>query len=48
MHDNDRAAASPVPAAGTIQIDTPDGHRLRISGTYDPDRLARLIWGLSG
>ena len=42
------AAAGPVPAAGTIEIDTAGGHRLRISGAYDPEALARLIRGLSG
>ncbi len=48
MPDDDRAAAGPVPAAGTIEIDTADGHRLRISGAYDPEALARLIRCLSG
>jgi transposase len=48
MHDDDRAAAGPVPAAGAIEIDTAVGHRLRISGAYDPEALARLIRGLSG
>jgi transposase len=36
-----------VPAAATIEIDTADGHRLRINGAYDPEALARLIRGLS-
>lgn len=31
-----------------IEIDLAVGHRLRISGRYDPDALARLIRGLSG
>jgi transposase len=31
-----------------IEIDLAGGHRLRISGRYDPDALARLIRGLSG
>lgn len=48
LHDDSEAAAGPVPAAGTIEIDTAGGHRLRISGTYDPEALARLIRGLSG
>jgi transposase len=48
LHDNDRAAADPVPLAGTIEIDIAGGHRLRISGAYDPEALARLIRGLSG
>jgi transposase len=33
---------------GTIEIDVAGGHRLRISGRYDPEALARLIRGLSG
>ncbi|WP_245760326.1 IS66-like element accessory protein TnpA [Roseivivax halotolerans] len=48
MHDDDRAAAGPVPSAGTIEIDIAGGHRPRISGAYDPEALARLIRGLSG
>jgi len=34
--------------AGVIEIDIAGGHRLRISGAYDPEALARLIRGLSG
>lgn len=30
-----------------IEIDLVGGHRLRITGSYDPDALARLIRGLS-
>jgi transposase len=30
-----------------MEIDVAGGHRLRISGTYDPEALARLILGLS-
>ncbi|MEM6275391.1 MAG: transposase, partial [Pseudomonadota bacterium] len=37
-----------TPAATRIEIDLVGGHRLRISGRYDPDALARLIRGLSG
>ncbi len=48
MHDDSGTAADRVPAAGTIEIDTAGGHRLRISGAYDPEALARLIRGLSG
>jgi len=33
---------------GTIEIDVAGGHRMRISGRYDPEVLARLIRGLSG
>ena len=47
-HDDDRGAAGPVSAAGTIEIDTAGGHRLQISGAYDPEALARLIRGLPG
>jgi transposase len=32
----------------TIEIDLAGGHRMRISGRYDPEVLARLIRGLSG
>ena len=30
-----------------LEIETAGGHRLRISGSYDPGALARLIRGLS-
>jgi transposase len=33
-------------AAGLIELDLASGHRLRISGSYDPDALAHLIRGL--
>ena len=48
MHADPEAAADPAPAAGMIEIDLAGGHRLRISGAYDPEALARLIRGLSG
>jgi transposase len=38
--------ASPV-AENWIEIDLAGGHRMRISGSYDPEALARLIRGLS-
>ncbi len=38
----------PVVTGGRIEFDLAGGHRLRISGPYDPDALARLIRGLSG
>ncbi len=44
-------ASSPGDArelGGTIEIDVVGGHRMRISGGYDPEALARLIRGLSG
>ena len=33
---------------GQIEVELAGGHRLRISGSYDPETLARLIRGLSG
>ena len=42
---------SPVPGsaplAGSIEIELAVGHRMRISGEYDPEALARLIRGLT-
>jgi len=32
---------------GRIEIDLVGGHRLRVTGCYDPDTLARLLRGLS-
>lgn len=31
-----------------LEIEIAGGHRLRVSGSYDPEALARLIRGLSG
>ena len=42
------AWGDPRDQSGTIEIDLAGGHRMRISGRYDPDALARLIRGLSG
>lgn len=39
-------AAKPV-AGNHIEIELADGHRMRISGSYDPEALARLIRGLT-
>ena len=39
-------AAAPFPNA-CIEIELAGGHRMRISGSYDPEALARLIRGLS-
>jgi transposase len=39
-------AAAPV-ADSCIEIELAGGHRMRISGSYDPEALARLIRGLS-
>lgn len=38
--------AAPV-ADNHIEIELAGGHRMRISGSYDPEALARLIRGLS-
>jgi transposase len=38
----------PVITGGQIEVELAGGHRLRISGSYDPEALARLIRGLSG
>lgn len=41
-------APAAAPAAGNqIEIDLAGGHRMRISGSYDPEALARLIRGLT-
>ena len=42
--DEERCAKSD----GQIEVELAGGHRLRISGSYDPEALARLIRGLSG
>lgn len=48
VHREDAGSAGDArPAGGTIEIDISGGHRLRISGAYDPEALARLIRGLS-
>ena len=40
-------ADAPAPA-GRIELELAGGHRLRITGSYDPEALAGLIRGLSG
>ena len=41
--------AADVPdAASIIEVELAGGHRLRITGRYDPEALARLLRGLSG
>lgn len=40
-------AVDTAAAACTLEIDIAGGHRLRITGVYDPEALARLIRGLS-
>ncbi len=42
------AVAPPMPTAvNHIEIELVGGHRMRISGGYDPEALARLIRGLT-
>jgi transposase len=38
----------PVTAESLLEVELAGGHRLRISGSYDPGALVRLIRGLSG
>lgn len=40
------STAAPV-AENRIEIELAGGHRMRISGSYDPEALARLIRGLT-
>jgi transposase len=43
-----KEALMAVPTADShIEIELAEGHRMRISGGYDPEALARLIRGLS-
>ena len=42
-----RSAPAAPAAENQIEIDLAGGHRMRISGGYDPEALARLIRGLS-
>ena len=39
--------AVPAVAENLIEIELAGGYRMRISGGYDPEALARLIRGLS-
>lgn len=41
-------AARPVADEGKIEITLSGGHRLSISGAYDPEALAHLLRSLSG
>lgn len=41
-----RAPTAAPPADNQIEIELAGGHRMRISGSYDPEALARLIRGL--
>ena len=42
------AEVRPALPSSMLEIELAGGHRLRISGSYDPEALARLIRGLSG
>lgn len=42
-----RPAAAAHAADNHIEIELAGGHRMRISGSYDPEALARLIRGLT-
>ena len=42
-----KAPSATLVAENHIEIDLAGGHRMRISGGYDPEALARLIRGLS-
>ena len=46
-HAAPEAERGPV-TEGQIVVETVGGHRLRVSGSHDPEALARLIRGLSG
>ncbi len=39
--------AESAPSVNLIEIELAGGHRMRISGSYDPEALARLIRGLT-
>ena len=43
-HEDERS----VVGEGKMEVELAGGHRLRISGSYDPEALARLIRSLSG
>lgn len=48
VEDAGEAEPRPVLAKSLLEVDLAGGHRLRISGSYDPEALARLLRGLSG
>ena len=47
-HCEPEAEADVSAPSGRIELKLAGGHRLRITGTCDPEALARLIRGLSG
>ncbi len=42
----DPPVIEPKVSEAKIEISLPNGHRIRVSGTYDPDALCRLVRGL--
>lgn len=40
-------ASPPMEATGVIELELTNGHRLRISGGYDPEAVARLVQHLT-
>lgn len=40
-------ASPPMEATGVIELELANGHRLRISGGYDPEAIARLVQHLT-
>jgi transposase len=43
----DKDGSAPESPPGEIEISLAAGHRVRIRGSFDPDRVARLLRGLS-
>lgn len=40
-------ASPPTEATGMIEVELANGHRLRISGGYDPEAIGRLVQHLT-
>jgi len=40
-------AAPAVDTSGVLELELANGHRLRISGSYDPDAIGRLVQHLT-
>ncbi len=43
----DPPVVEPKPSDAKLEISLPNGHRVSVSGSYDPDTLCRLVRGLS-
>ncbi len=43
----DPPVIEPKPSEAKLEISLPNGHRVSVSGSYDPDTLCRLVCGLS-